>query len=90
MPASPAPGMDMLDVCKRAASRLNIPWPAVVTETTSSHYEGKKFSRAKRTAKELLPVFHELFGGVSIQNICAVSSWSSPLTFVRFYKLDVS
>lgn len=28
--------------------------------------------------------------GVSIQEICAAASWSSPLTFVRFYKLDVS
>ncbi|XP_029975893.1 uncharacterized protein LOC115409064 [Salarias fasciatus] len=27
--------------------------------------------------------------GVSIQEICAAASWSSPLTFVRFYKLDI-
>ena len=31
-----------------------------------------------------------LFKGVSIQDICAATSWSSPLTFVRFYRLDVS
>ncbi|XP_034065716.1 uncharacterized protein LOC117542252, partial [Gymnodraco acuticeps] len=31
-----------------------------------------------------------LFKGVSIQDICAAASWSSPLTFVRFYRLDVS
>ncbi|KAG8004508.1 hypothetical protein GBF38_008765 [Nibea albiflora] len=41
-PASPLPGSDMLDVCKRAAARLAIPWPAVVAETTRSRYEGKK------------------------------------------------
>ena len=31
-----------------------------------------------------------LFRGVSVQDICAAASWSSPLTFVRFYRLDVS
>ncbi|KAK5897969.1 hypothetical protein CgunFtcFv8_015427 [Champsocephalus gunnari] len=31
-----------------------------------------------------------LFKGVSIQDNCATASWSSPLTFVRFYRLDVS
>ncbi|KAK5882516.1 hypothetical protein CesoFtcFv8_021095 [Champsocephalus esox] len=31
-----------------------------------------------------------LFKGVSIQDICAAASWSSSLTFVRFYRLDVS
>lgn len=31
-----------------------------------------------------------LFRGVSIQDICAAACWSSPLTFVRFYRLDVS
>ncbi|KAK5900670.1 hypothetical protein CgunFtcFv8_025612 [Champsocephalus gunnari] len=31
-----------------------------------------------------------LFKGVSIQDICAAASWSSPLTYVRFYRLDVS
>ncbi|XP_029937836.1 uncharacterized protein LOC115380768 [Myripristis murdjan] len=31
-----------------------------------------------------------LFRGVSVQDICAAASWSSPLTFVRFYMLDVS
>ena len=31
-----------------------------------------------------------LFKGVSIQDIYAAASWSSPLTFVRFYRLDVS
>ena len=31
-----------------------------------------------------------LFKGVSIQDICAAASWSSPLTFARFYRLDVT
>lgn len=31
-----------------------------------------------------------LFKGVTIQDICEVASWSSPLTFARFYKLDVT
>ncbi len=31
-----------------------------------------------------------LFRGVSVQDICSAASWSSPLTFVRFYMLDVS
>ena len=31
-----------------------------------------------------------LFRGVSVQDICAAASWSLPLTFDRFYMLDVS
>ena len=31
-----------------------------------------------------------LCGGVSIQDVCTAASWSSPLTFVRFYRLDVT
>lgn len=31
-----------------------------------------------------------LFRGVDLQEICAAARWSSPLTFVRFYMLDVS
>ncbi|XP_053296886.1 uncharacterized protein LOC128456655 [Pleuronectes platessa] len=31
-----------------------------------------------------------LFKGVSIQDICAAASWSSPLTFARYYRLDVT
>lgn len=31
-----------------------------------------------------------LFKGVSIQDICTAASWSSPLTFARFYRLDVT
>ncbi|XP_070409520.1 uncharacterized protein [Nothobranchius furzeri] len=30
------------------------------------------------------------FKGVSIQEICALASWTSPHTFTRFYKLDVT
>ena len=31
-----------------------------------------------------------LFRGVSIQDVCAAASWSSPSTFARFYNLDVA
>lgn len=31
-----------------------------------------------------------LFKGMCLQDICAAVSWSSPLTFVQFYMLDVS
>ncbi|XP_060746163.1 uncharacterized protein LOC132859430 [Tachysurus vachellii] len=31
-----------------------------------------------------------LFGGVPLQDICAAVSWSSPHTFVRHYRLDVT
>nr|XP_055071026.1 uncharacterized protein LOC129451681 [Misgurnus anguillicaudatus] len=31
-----------------------------------------------------------LFKGISIQEICAAASWSSPHTFARFYSLDVT
>jgi len=31
-----------------------------------------------------------LFRGLSVQDVCAAASWSSPLTFVSFYMMDVS
>ena len=31
-----------------------------------------------------------LFRGVSIQAICDAASWASPMTFVRFYSLEVT
>ncbi len=31
-----------------------------------------------------------LFRGISIQEICAAASWSSPYTFACFYRLDVT
>ena len=31
-----------------------------------------------------------LFRGVSIQDVCNAASWASPLTFARFYSLDVT
>ena len=64
-PASPLPSSDMYDVCKRAAARLAIPWPAVVAETTRSRYEGKKLPLAKSATKQILPVFPELLHEVA-------------------------
>uniref|UniRef100_A0A1A8PZ04 ribonuclease H n=1 Tax=Nothobranchius rachovii TaxID=451742 RepID=A0A1A8PZ04_9TELE len=58
--ASPAAHLDMQSVCRRAATRLNIPWPTVVTEAVRSRYEGKKLPQATRAAKPLLPAFPEL------------------------------
>ncbi|XP_034469616.1 uncharacterized protein LOC117778266 [Hippoglossus hippoglossus] len=49
---TPQPSGDMHDVCKRAAERLQIPWPAVVAEAPRSHYEGKKLPQAKRAARQ--------------------------------------
>ncbi|XP_070409951.1 uncharacterized protein [Nothobranchius furzeri] len=46
--ASPAAHLDMQSVCRRAATRLNIPWPTVVTEAVRSRYEGKKLPQATR------------------------------------------
>uniref|UniRef100_A0A1A8IW28 Uncharacterized protein n=1 Tax=Nothobranchius kuhntae TaxID=321403 RepID=A0A1A8IW28_NOTKU len=57
---SPAAHLDMQSVCRRAATRLNIPWPTVVTEAVRSRYEGKKLPQATRAAKPLLPAFPEL------------------------------
>ena len=31
-----------------------------------------------------------LFKGLSVQEICAAASWSTPGTFIRFYRLDVT
>lgn len=64
-PASPLPSSDMLDVCKRAADRLGIPWPVIVTETSRSRYEGKKLPLAKSAMKQVLPVFPELLDEVA-------------------------
>uniref|UniRef100_A0A0F8BIB1 Uncharacterized protein n=1 Tax=Larimichthys crocea TaxID=215358 RepID=A0A0F8BIB1_LARCR len=63
-PASPLPSSEMLDMCKRAAARLAIPWPAVVAEPTRSRYEGKKLPLAKSATKQLLPIFPELLDEV--------------------------
>lgn len=42
MPASPSLSSDILNVCKRANARLDVPWPITIAETTRSHYEGKR------------------------------------------------
>ncbi|MED6256395.1 hypothetical protein ATANTOWER_025187 [Ataeniobius toweri] len=53
--ASPAMCIDMQTVCKCAASRLNIPWPEIVAETTRSRYEGKKLPQITKATKQLSP-----------------------------------
>ncbi len=57
---SPLLSVDLQDVCKRTADKLNIPLPTVVAETAKSRYEGKRLPRVKRAARQLLPVFPEL------------------------------
>lgn len=58
-PTPPSPlDLDMQDMCKRAAARLNIPWP--------SHFDGKKLPKAKKTGKHVLPVFPELLDEIAV------------------------
>lgn len=52
--------LDIQEVCKRMAAKLNISWPAVQVETTRSSYNGKRLPRMKKTGKQLLPVFPEV------------------------------
>lgn len=63
--ASPVLSVDLQDVCKRAAEKLEIAWPTVVAEAARSRYEGKRLPRAKRTARQLLPIFPELLDEVA-------------------------
>ncbi len=63
---SPLLSVDLQDVCKRAAEKLNIPWPTVVAEAPKSRYEGKRLPRAKRAARQLLPVFPELLEELAV------------------------
>ncbi|KAF7656794.1 hypothetical protein LDENG_00036250 [Lucifuga dentata] len=62
----PTISMDMHNVCKCAAEKLNIPWPNITTEAARSHYEGKKLPQAKRTMRQLLPMFPELLEEVVV------------------------
>ena len=83
----PQPSGDMHDVCKRAAERLKIPWPAVVAEVQKSRYEGKKLPQAKRAARQLLPVFPELLEEVTVS--WKQNPYSSKTTIQGASSLDV-
>ncbi|KAK5928475.1 hypothetical protein CgunFtcFv8_013535 [Champsocephalus gunnari] len=61
---------------------------AIALAYTSQNLQAPSGLRAHSTRGLATP--WALFKGVSIQDICAAASWSSPLTFVRFYRLDVS
>ncbi len=63
---SPLLSVNLQDVCKRAAEKLNILWPTVVAETAKSRYEGRRLPRVKRTARQLLPVIPELLEELSV------------------------
>ncbi|KAK5935678.1 hypothetical protein CgunFtcFv8_021020 [Champsocephalus gunnari] len=65
-PASPGLSMDLQAVCKRAAARLNVPWPEMAKETSRSRYEGKHLPQAAGKKRQLLPVFPEMLDEVSV------------------------
>ncbi|KAK5900673.1 hypothetical protein CgunFtcFv8_025615 [Champsocephalus gunnari] len=65
-PASPGLSMDLQAVCKRAAVRLNVPWPEMAKETSRSRYEGKQLPQAAGKKRQLLPVFPEMLDEVSV------------------------
>ncbi|TKS65234.1 hypothetical protein D9C73_027835 [Collichthys lucidus] len=77
--SSPAPSLhvDLLSTCKRAAEKLEVPWPAAVAEPTGSRYEGKRLPLARSAVKQLLPVFPELLAELSkTWNYCPYSNRS--------------
>lgn len=74
-PGTQSRGMELFDVAKRAAEKLAIPWPAVTTETSTSRYEGKRLPVAKRTTKQVLPLFPECVDEVTR---CWAKPFSSP------------
>ena len=56
---SPTIGTSLHDVCRRAAAKLEIPWPNAPPEKTGSRYEGKRLPRVKSAERQLLPLFPE-------------------------------
>ena len=56
---SPTIGTSLHDVCRRAAAKLEIPWPNAPPEKTGSRYEGKSLPRVKSAERQLLPLFPE-------------------------------
>lgn len=58
--------LDMQDMCKRAAARLNIPWPAIQAEVVKSRFDGKKLPKAKKTGKQVMPIFPELLDEIAV------------------------
>uniref|UniRef100_A0A0F8BIA7 Uncharacterized protein n=1 Tax=Larimichthys crocea TaxID=215358 RepID=A0A0F8BIA7_LARCR len=65
--SSPAPSLhvDLLSTCKRAAEKLEVPWPVAIAEPTRSRYEGKRLPLARSVVKQLLPVFPKLLAELS-------------------------
>lgn len=65
---------DLYEVCKRAAARLNIPWPAAVDAEKGEKdiYDGKRLPPAKPPSKQLLPAVPACMKEMS-------RFWSSPL-----------
>ena len=52
---SPTIGTSLHDVCRRAAAKLEIPWPNAPPEKTGSRYEGKRLPRVKTRRDNFSP-----------------------------------
>ena len=70
---SPTIGTSLHDVCRRAAAKLEIPWPNAPPEKTGSRYEGKRLPRVKSAERQLLPLFPECVEE-------ATRTWSQPFS----------
>ncbi|KAJ0039433.1 hypothetical protein NL108_014155, partial [Boleophthalmus pectinirostris] len=64
-------GTSLHEVSKRAAEKLNIPWPNAPPEKSGSRYEGKRLPRVKSTERQLLPLFPKCLEE-------ATRTWSKP------------
>ncbi|MEQ2291739.1 hypothetical protein AMECASPLE_016039 [Ameca splendens] len=58
--------LDVQDMCKRAATRLSIPWAAIQAEVVKSRFDRKKLPKARKTGKHVLPVFPELLDKIAV------------------------
>lgn len=71
---TPSVDKNLYEVCKRAAARLNIPWPAAVDAEGGERdlYDGKRLPPAQPPPKQLLPAVPACIKEMS-------RFWSSPL-----------
>jgi len=89
-PTSSAAPIDnnLYEVCKRAAAKLNIPWPAAQDTEGAARdlYDGKRLPPARPPAKQLLPAVPACMAEMS-------RFWSSPFkckaTTQGYSKLEV-
>lgn len=62
--------LDLQEVYKCAAAKLNIQWSEVQAEVVRSRYNGKKLLKANKMGKRLMPFFLELVDELAV-------SWGS-------------